>query len=200
MKKSSLILLLILVLAWFVAAPAPVAAQQVNVTNAVAGQMPSFNSGLQEIYDAATSATNYALVFGGGRSTTGQRSLAFADLGYNFNQNVGLVIGYDYLWASQHLNQAAQANLVKGGINLQANLQPLKNFGLTNFTVTPYAFALVATGNGNVSEILGGGIKTTIYSFKGFDLAGGLLYEDRTGAGFWDGKYVAGFIGLTKGF
>jgi hypothetical protein len=175
-------------------------AQEVNVTNSVSGQMPSFNAGLQQIYDAATSATNYGVVFGGGRSTTGQRNLAFADLAYNFNSNVGLIIGYDYLWASKHLGQPSQANLVKGGVNLQANVQPLKNFGLTNFTVTPFGFALVATGNGNVSEILGAGVKTTLYTFKGFDLGGGLMYETRTGAGFWNGKYITGFLSLSKGF
>lgn len=188
-------LMIVLVIGLTVGLPKQMLKAQ-TITNA-----PSpLSSGLQQIYDAATSSTNFGVAIGGGRSTIGQRSLAFADLAYNFNQNVGLLIGYDYLTASKHLNQPSQANLVKGGLNLQVDLKPFKNFGLTNFTLTPFGFALMASGNGNVSEILGGGVKTKILSFKGVDLNAGVLYEDRTGAGFWNGRYVAGFLALSKGF
>lgn len=173
-------------------------AQTVNTINPQT--MPSFSGGLQQMYDAVTGATNYGIAFGGGRSTTGQRNLAFVEVPYNFTRNLGLLIGYDYLWASKHLGQPSQANLVKGGINLQADLQPLKNLGFTNFTVTPFGFVLMATGNGTVSEIVGGGAKTTITTWKGINLNLGVIYEDRTGAGFWDGRYIGGFFALSKGF
>jgi hypothetical protein len=197
--KNKSTLLKVSLLAGILAMGCSAQAQTVTITNPVPA-MPTFSGGLQQIYDAATGATNYGLVIGGGRSTTGQRSLAFADLAYNFTPSVGLVVGYDYLWASKHLNQPSQANLVKGGVNLQANLQPLKNYGFTNFTVTPFGFALVATGSGTVSEILGTGVKTTVTTFKGFNLNVGVMYEHRTGAGFWDGNYVTAFTALSRGF
>lgn len=196
MKKNKSFKAFIAMLAIGVISGCIARADDVTTTNSG----PSLTQGFQEIYDAATSATNYGLAFGAARGTTGQRNLAFADLAYNFNQNVGLIIGYDYLWAAKKFGQADSANLVKGGISLQVGLQPLKNFGLTNFTVTPFAFALVATGNGNVSEILGGGVKTRLWTWKGFDLDTGVLYEDRTGAGFWNGRYLGGFLAVTKGF
>lgn len=175
--------------------------QEVIVTNP-APAMPSFSSGLQQIYDAATSSTNFGLVTGYARSTTGNRNVGFAELGYNFDsvQALGLVIGYDYCWTSKQSGIPSQANLVKGGIQLKADVKPLKQFGLTNFTVTPFGFALVASGNGNVSEIIGGGAKTTVATFKGINLNLGVLYENRTGAGYWDGRYLGGFFAMTKGF
>ena len=169
-------------------------AQETIITNPVE-PMPSFSSGLQQVYDSFTSSTNFAFAAGGGRSTTGNRNLAFADLAYNFNQNVDLIIGYDYL-SQPH---ASQVNLVKGGINLQADLKPFKSLGFPNFTVTPFGFGLVATGDGTVSEILGGGVKTVIYSFKGFNVNVGVLYEKRTGDGIWNGEYLGGFFALSKG-
>ena len=173
-------------------------AQDVTVTNAQT--MPSLSSGLQQIYDAATSSTNYGVAIGGGRSTTGQKNVAFAELLYNFTPSVGMLIGYDYLWTGKQAGVPGQANLVKGGLNLQADLHPLKQYGFTNFTVTPFGFALVASGNGGVSEIMGAGVKTQLYTFKGFNLNGGVLYEDRTGAGYWNGRYVGGFLAITRGF
>lgn len=170
--------------------------QNAATSNNAVTAMPSFSGGLQQIYDATTGSTNYGLVIGGGRSTTGQRNLAFADLAYNFTPSVGMIIGYDYLWASRHFGLPAQANLVKGGVNLQADLKPFKN----SFTVTPFAFALVSSGNGTVSEIIGGGAKTTLFEFKGIKFDLGVLYQNRTGAGFWDGRYFGGFAALTKGF
>ncbi len=173
-------------------------AQEVNVTNAVA--MPSFSSGLQQIYDSFTVSTNYAVAFGGGRATTGNRNLAYADYIYNVSRNVGLVIGYDYLWTAKAAGVPSQANLVKGGISFQAQLAPLKNYGLTNFFVTPFANGLVASGNGSASEILTAGAKTTLVTFSGwnFNLCG--FVEKRTSAGYWDGTYACAAVAFSKGF
>ena len=160
---------------------------------------PTFQAGAQQIYDAVTTSTNFGLALGGGRSTTGNRNLAYGDFVYNVSQAVGLVIGYDYLWTSTK-GVPAQANLVKGGLTIQAPLQPFKNVGWTNVVVTPYAFALVATGNGSMSQILGGGINYKLTEWKGFKFNVGLLYEQRTDAGYWDAKYIAGTLAITHGF
>jgi|GEM_PF-1982143 hypothetical protein len=175
-------------------------AQPVIVTNA-APAMPSFSSGLQELYDSVTVSTNYAIAIGGGRATTGNRNLAFADYIYNVSQNVGLVVGYDYLWTSKKSGIPAQANLVKGGITLSAVIYPLKNFGMTNVAATPFANVLMATGNGSVSEIVTAGAKLNFVTFGGgWNLGAVGFYEDRIGAGFWTAKYICGGLEVNKGF
>lgn len=171
-------------------------AQTVITTNA-APAMPSFSTGLQEIYDSVTISTNYAVVVGGARSTTGSKNVAFADYCYNFSQNVGLLIGYDYCWSK---GQVSTANLVRGGINLQANLYPLKQFGFTNFMVTPFGSAAVASGNGTVGNILSTGAKTILATWKGFTVNLGVIYEKRSNEGYWNGSYVGGFFAIAKGF
>lgn len=176
-----------------------VRAQQVTTTNAVA-PMPSFSQGFQAIYDSVAGGTNYGFVTGYARATHGNRSVAFAEIPYNFNSVVGAIIGYDYCWTSKKSGIPAQANLVKGGLNLQTDLYPLKQIGFSNFKITPFAFALVASGNGVVSEIMGGGAKTTVATWKGLNFNLGVLYESRIGAGYWDGRYLGGFAAITKGF
>lgn len=171
-----------------------------NTTPAMPAFTPTLSGGLQQVYDAVAGSTNFGFAAGYARGTTGNRNVAFADVPYNFNSNVGLLIGYEYLWTAKAAGIPSQANLVKGGLNLQADLKPLKQFGFTNFTVTPFGFALVASGNGTVSEIIGGGAKTTVLTWKGLNVNLGVLYENRTGAGFWNGRYVGGFAAISKGF
>jgi len=173
-------------------------AQTVVVTNAAV--MPSFANGIQMVYDSVAGATNYGLATGFARATHGNRNVAFAEVAYNFNTVFGAIVGGDYLWTSKKSGVPSASNMVKGGLNLQTDLYPFKNFGLPNLKVTPFAFGLVATGNGVVSEILGGGAKTTIATWKGINVNLGVVYETRTGAGYWDGRYVGGFLAITKGF
>jgi len=175
-------------------------AQTVTVTNP-APAMPSFSSGLQEIYDSVTVSTNYAVALGGGRATTGNRNLAFADYVYNVSENVGLVLGYDYLWTAKAAGVPSQANLVKGGITLSAKIYPLKNFGLTNTAVTPFANVLLATGNGSASEIITAGGKLNIATFGGgWNLSAVGFWETRKDAGYWTASYVCGALAVSKGF
>lgn len=166
--------------------------QTVTVTN-----MPSFSSGLQTIYDSLAGSTNWGGSFGYFRATSGNKCGAYGMALYNFNSTVGAVIGYDYLWSGRlHTD-----NLVKGGLNLQADLAPLKQFGLTNFIVTPFAYALVASGSGQVSEVIGGGAKTQIFAWaNGIAIDALVIYENRTGAGYWDGRYVGGGLAVTYRF
>jgi len=170
-------------------------AQTVIVTNAQT--MPGFSAGLQMIYDSVTVSTNYAVIAGAVRSTTGSRNIGFVDYAYNFSQNVGLVLGYDYCTSHGH---ASVANLIKGGISLQASIAPFKQFGITNFCIVPFGSVVIATGNGVVGEIVSGGAKAVIASYKGFNFNLGALYESRTGEGYWDGRYVGGFVAASKGF
>jgi len=201
MKTKSYVpfLLALLILAILFFQCGRVHAQTVLVTNP-APAMPSFSSGLQQIYDSVTVSTNYAIATGYGRATTGNRNLAFADYIYNVSQNVGMVAGYDYLWTSKASGIPSQANMVKGGISFSADLHPLKNYGLTNFIVTPFANGLVASGSGGVSEILTVGGKTVLVTFIGWNLNLCGFYEKRTGSGYWDAAYVCGAVAFSKGF
>ena len=194
--KSYLFMLVLAIVAlWAFAVPA----QTVVTTNAQT--MPSFSNGLQEIYDSVAVSTNYAFAFGGGRATTGNRDLGFADYIYNVSQNVGLVLGYDYLWTAKRAGIPSQANLIKGGITLSALIYPLKNFGLTNVAVRPFANALVATGNGSASEIVTAGGKFNFVTFGGGWNFGGVgFWETRKDAGYWTADYICAALELDKGF
>jgi len=191
-------LLALLVLAILFFQCGKVHAQTVTTTNAQA--MPGFSAGLQMIYDSVTVSTNYAIATGYGRAATGNRNLAFADYIWNVSQNVGLVAGYDYLWTSKASGVHAQANLVKGGVSLSADLHPLKNYGFTNFIVTPFANSLVASGSGGVSEVVTVGGKTVVATFSGWNLNLCGFYEKRIGSGYWDGAYICGAVAFSKGF
>ncbi len=202
MKRSSQALAYILstiIIACLFATSLQVKAQTITVTNP-APAMPSFSAGLQQIYDSVAVSTNYALAFGGGRSTTGNKNLGFADYVYNVSQNVGLVVGYDYLWTAKKYGIASQANLIKGGISFSALIYPLKNFGLTNFAVMPFANGLVATGNGSASEIITAGGKFTFASFSGWNFGGVGFWETRKDAVYWTADYICAALEFDKGF
>ena len=176
----------------------PAGTTVITATNAA--PMPSFSSGLQEIYDTVTVSTNYAFAAGYMRATTGNRNLGYADYVYNVSQNIGLVIGYDYLWTAKKSGVPSQANLVKGGLTISATIAPLKNFGLTNVLMKPFATGLVATGAGQASTILTAGDEVDLVTFHGWDFGLALQWESRQDAGFWDGKYLGGFGVIKKGF
>ena len=165
---------------------------------------PSISGGIQEIGQAIASSTNWTGVAGYGRSTKGNRNLAFFDAAYNFNQNVGIVAGYDYLWSK---GQVSQANVVKGGVTLSATIHPFAFVGstfLTNVLATPFASDLLATPSGNnnsgIGNIVTAGVNFDLYSFKNFELVSGLQYENRMGQGYWDGHYGMVHLGISRRF
>ena len=85
---------------------------------------PTISAGLQQIYDAALGSTNFAVLTGGGRSLKGKNNLAFVDYIYNFNQNAGLVLGYDYTWTgSAKKFEPGNLNFVKGGFTVNADIK-----------------------------------------------------------------------------
>lgn len=163
--------------------------------------VPSFSVGLREMADAVSSSTNWTVVAGAGRSTTGSKNLAFGDVCYAFNDNVGAVIGYDYLWG----HGASEFNSVKGGLTLQATIHPLAFIGstfATNIVGTPFVGALVATPKtgDNIGLITTAGINFDVFRFKNFSLDAGAQYENRTGQGGWNGNYILLHVGLSRKF
>ena len=171
---------------------------------------PSFSQGLGIIWDAATTATNWSGVVGGGHSLTGSKSIVFGDLAYNFTQNVGVVIGYDDLfapkWAKPLANgQDNQANIVNGGVTLNATIHPFAFVGstfLTNIVGQPFVTDLIAQPKGNnaIGNIITTGVNFDIVSFSNFELSAGAQYESRQGQGFWDGNYALAHLALTRTF
>ena len=175
-------------------------------TNEIPNLLPpvpasSIQGGLQEIGQAVASSTNWTVLSGYGRSLSDNRNLAFGAVAYNFNQNVGIVLGYDRLWAN---GQPSVVNAVKGGITLSAKIHPFAFLGSPFFSkleATPFVADLLATprGNGNaLGNIVTTGVNFDVYSFKNFELGVGAQYEKRMGQGFWDGNYGVIHVAITR--
>ena len=167
---------------------------------------PSVQNGLQEIADAISQSTNWAVAPFYGRATTGNKSAAGVIAVWNFNDNVGVIGGYDRLWSS---GQASQANMVSGGLKLQVSIHPLAFTGLaalTNIVATPYVASLVATptggtsNNGGLAAINRAGLELEIMQWKGLELHAGIDYGNRTGAGYYNGNYVDFNVAISRGF
>ena len=183
-----------------------------NVTNTTSGgttvitNTGSFSDGFKIMAQAITSGTNWTVLGGYGRSTKSMltsrgNNIAFMDVAYQFDGPVGLVAGYDYLWAKGQ----SQANAVKGGVTLSATIHPLAFVGstfLTNVVGTPFVGDLLATPkNGNaIGNIVTTGINFDLVAIKNFELSLGAQYENRAGQGVWDGNYVLGHAALTRKF
>jgi hypothetical protein len=162
----------------------------------------SFTAGVREIGQAISTSTNWVVFAGYGHTINGVgRNVAFADVGYNFNDYVGMVLGYDYLWG----NGGKQFNSVRGGMTLQLPMHPFAFIGtssLTNLVVTPLVFEFVATAQGSsaVANVAGGGIDFNLYAFGKLEIHAGVDYETRTGSGSFDGNYALGHIALSRNF
>ena len=176
--------------------------QEVNVTNPVpmpAMKDATLSGGLQQVYDSLAGSTNFAIVISGGRGVKGDKNLAFADYVYNLSGNVGLVLGYDAIRAS---GNNTTYNFVKGGLQLKADIYPLKNFGLTDFKVTPFAAILMSSHDGSVGEIIvaGASHRWALSKSWGFNVGG--FYENRTGGNdsSLNGVYICGFAAFSRNF
>ena len=178
------------------------AALFVAASGAKAQTTNSFTAGLNEMANAISSTTNWTVVTGYGRATSGNKNIAFADVAFAFNQNIGAVVGYDDLFGAGK----PQLNAVKGGITLSATIHPFAFVGstfLTNIVGTPFVADLIATphdSSSSVGNIIDTGYNFNIASVKNFEIVGGVSYEVRSGEGDWDGNYILAHIGLTRSF
>ena len=174
---------------------------------------PTLSHSLQELWDVTAGSTNGAVVMSAGRGLTGNKNFVAADYIYNLNQNAGLIFGYDYLFSNDKRMGAAQANILKGGLNLQAQLYPLKRFSTDtnsfahNFHVTPFASVLIITpingtsNNGGIGQAtIAGADWESPLLFNKVHLHLGGYYENRTGQGAWDGNYAALHAAVSYGF
>ena len=170
--------------------------------------VPTISGGVQEIADAIGSSTNWTIVGGAGRATHGNRDIAFGALAYSFNQNVGLLLGGDYLW-SPHQDQASSENVIRGGVTLQAPIHPFTFLGsgggfLTNLVAEPFVVAAVANPTGGSKDSIGTvgtvGLNFELLKIKNFELVAGGQYETRSGAGFYNGNYVLFHLGIGRRF
>ena len=190
----------------------PMPTDNQNAANAIVATnpapAPTISGGIEEIAAAIGSSTNWTIVTGAGRGLKGNKNVAFADLAYSFNQNVGLVGGVDYLWAP-HQNVDSSENVVKGGVTLKAPIHPFTFLGssggfLTNVIAEPFGAYLIATPTGgsqdSVATITTLGINFDLAKLKNFELVAGLQYESRSGAGYYDGNYALFHLGIGRRF
>jgi hypothetical protein len=161
---------------------------------------PTISGGLQEVWDATAASTNSAFAVGGGRGLHGNHNLIFVDYLYNFNDNAGLLLGFDDIARGSDFTSDGVA-FVKGGFNVKADIAPLKRFGLPTFKVTPFVALLMYEANGNVGQIAVAGVKHGWRIGKSWDFNAGVFYESRSGGNSeTDGKYLCGLLALTYGF
>lgn len=164
---------------------------------------PTLTGGLQQIADAAGSATNWAALAGYGQGiNNGAKKLYFADLSYNFTPLVGLVIGGDEL--SAH-DQVSQQNVVKGGVTLSMPSHIFAFLGstfMTNVVTTPFVADLLATPtSGNtVGNIVDTGMSIKLFDISNFKVEFEGHYENRSGEGFYSGNYWGVSLALRRAF
>jgi len=171
-----------------------------DITSGVFKVDPTISGGAQQIWDATTKSTNFAVVFGGGRSIKGNHNLAFANYSYALNESgsIAALLGYDAIGEGSHFSSQG-ISFVKGGVNFKTAWKPLNNFGLTNFVLYPFGSLLIDSGNGEVGEILVGGVDWQLALGHGWALNLGAMYENRTGGNTaTDGVYLGGFLAASR--
>jgi len=172
---------------------------QTNLLGSVTVGNPTISGGLQQVYDAALGSTNYAVAIGGGRGLKGDHNLVFLDYLYNFNENAGLLLGFDDIGQGTKFTTDNVA-FIKGGFNIQAEIAPIKGI-FPNFKVTPFASLLMSSSGGDVGEIVVAGANYHIGIAKGWLFNFGGFYENRTGGNTsTDGAYICGHLAVSKGF
>lgn len=179
--------------------------QTVTATNSVPMPplgTPAEASLMQQFYDATIGTTNGVFVFTGARKLTGNANRFSADYVYSFNNNAGLLLGFDDIRS----DGKSFANILKGGITLNADIYPLKNFGATNFFLKSYAFALITTpvdgtsNNGGVGQLAGAGVSYEPQFTKNLSGEIGAFYENSTGEGQFNGNWAGLLLGLHYKF
>lgn len=158
---------------------------------------PTLSGGLKEIGQAFASGTNWTVVAGYGHSLTGAKSLAFADVAYNFNQNVGVILGYDYLYGGG----LKQGNAVRGGVSLSAHIHPFSVVGFwTNAMLTPFVADMIAEpkAGASIGNVLVTGAKLDLFDLRNFSLGVMVAYEHRTGQGPWNANYGLAGLAFTR--
>lgn len=175
-----------------------------QTTNAIPNLLGSseYSSLAQQVWDDTIGTSNGVFVVTAARKLTGNANRFSVDYLYSFNSIAGLVIGIDDIRSGNY----SQASILKGGLNLQANVYPFKNFGVTNFFLTPYAFAVVTTpmggtsNNGGIGQLTGTGVSFEQKFSKNLSLEVGGFYENSTGEGAYNGNWIGALAGLHYKF
>ncbi len=159
----------------------------------------TLSGAFDELSSAIANSTNWTVAAGYGISLSGKaRQLGFVDVAYNVTDNLGLIVGADYLWGGS--SGDTEWNDVRGGLTLRARVHPFAFIGstfLTNIVAIPFAADLIATPRSGdaVGNIIVAGAHWELYSIKNWELGALTAYESRSGQGDWNGNY--GLIGIT---
>ncbi len=174
-------------------------AQTNTMPDLISGQ---YGSLAQQFYDATIGTSNGVFVATAARKLTGNANRFSIDYIYSFNNVAGLILGIDDIRSGGK----SYANVIKGGLNLQTKIYPFKNFGATNFFITPYAFVLIATpiegtsNNGGIGQLAGTGISFEQKLSKNLSLELGAFYENSVGEGQFSGNWFGILGGLHYHF
>lgn len=155
----------------------------------------------------STNPTNWAAVPFVGFASHGRTAFGLVAV-ENVAKNIGIMAGVDTLFGA---GKIGSANIVSGGLTLQAPFHPLQFIGMTGWTsnlmATPYAVALVGTpvrgtgtADGGLATITRVGVEVDLYNWKGFEFGLGGDYGKRSGSGGYDGNWVDVMFSVRKGF
>ena len=151
---------------------------------------------------SAQAQTNNPTFAGGGVSLAGNnRGVAFGGIGFNFNQNVGILLAEDYLWG----HGLSSWNTVRGGITLQA---PGHVFSFTGVdflakipTILYVADCLAQPKAGNsIGNLVVSGVNADVFTVGKWQAGVGFAYEHRLGQGEFDGNYALGMLTFRRPF
>jgi hypothetical protein len=179
-----------------------IAAGITNITAQITNTNPPANASQGFSIDALlqNGIANGGVYVTAGRKLTGDVSVVGFGYLYNMtsgtNGAAGLIAGYDQLI----YKGGKSANVIKGGLNLNAIVHPFTGLGW-DIALTPYVAVLIATptggtaNNGGIGQITDTGIGIPLHTFKSLTLYLTPSYENRVGEGSCSGNY--GMLGLT---
>lgn len=165
-----------------------------TISNPLSNVSPEYRSLAQEAWNDYLLSTNSGFVVAGGVKLSDTHVKIFAfDYIHDFNDNAGLILGYDYIWGNK--TNGSVANALRGGLNLKTEIQPLQVFGVTNFVARPFVAELVSTvlsgpNVGQAGLVSVAGIDFDLMRFKAGNWHLGGIYENRTSQGWASGNYA----------
>lgn len=165
----------------------------------------SVSQDLSNLWNDTLGSSNMDYAGFGERKLKGNADSAGFIGAYNFNGNVAAIGGIDHQCMKG--GPAATYNL-SGGLQLQAQIAPLKSFGLTNFFVNPWVASVIGTPmNGqNGGNIMNGnrvGAQIPLHTFiinknpLGVSLGG--FYGNQTGTGPYNGNWAGLDLAVNYG-
>ena len=169
------------------------------------GTQPSSASQIANVLGQALAVTNWVLEAGGGTKLSGHGTyMAEGAVIYNFNENIGVLLGYKEMWdtGQNGLKTQNQASVLKGGATLS---YPIPMSFDTNIVVVPNMTVAVSTPTKGTSNLGGVGLDSGFGGSVNFQTWGRVKlhtfveYINSAGQGTYSGNYLTGGLAVSMG-